>query len=86
MTATRQGPRLTVVGTCDGCEFFRRRTPAAHSLKLCVAESGFRNIGRGYVSTPAWCPLLPAARAALGLELVAESSEPHGAGEGSEHG
>jgi hypothetical protein len=75
---TRQGPRLTVVATCDGCEHLTR----TWSYDECRHPNGKAN--HAFSDTPAWCPLLPTARLALGRELVAESSKPNGAGEEGE--
>lgn len=87
----RQGPRLTVVATCDGCPrlatvgawtFCRSYDPALNNDSDPDSSPG--TLYGAPPVTPAWCPLFPEARAALGRELVAESSKPHGAGEESQ--
>lgn len=80
MTTAHQGPRLTVVATCDGCEHLRR----TWSYDECRHPNGKANYA--FSDTPSWCPAFPAARLALGRELMAETSsdKPRGAGEESE--
>jgi hypothetical protein len=71
---TRQGPRLTVVATCDGCPrlatvgawtFCRSYDPALNNDSDPDSSPG--TLYGSPPVTPAWCPLLPAAREALGL-------------------
>lgn len=78
-TATRQGPRLTVVGTCDGCEHCRVHRGA---LRCMADPKRTRLTGTRPPRTPTWCPHLPEARAALGRELMAtaEGAPAHGSG------
>jgi hypothetical protein len=77
-SATRQGPALTITGTCEGCAFLDPEESWSRGKRamLCVEPSllgrGPRYIGGLRSATPAWCPLLPAARLAL-LVLLAST-------------
>lgn len=79
MTVPRSGPRLRIVGSCDGCE--HRTTLRTHKVQYaCNNHDGIygnvpRIIGGEQKPTPTWCPRLPDARAALGRELVAVTSK-----------
>ena len=75
MPTDRGGPALTVVGSCEGCSYAIRQGPPMDgewifSCKHPSAKYGIESAWTG--STPTWCPLLPAARVALGRELAKE--------------
>jgi hypothetical protein len=86
--AKRNGPRLHVVATCQGCVY-------EHSEYYCIedgndvdsghnvycmnerapgqrASGGFARVGDTLWTTPTWCPLLADARTAFAAELAAE--------------
>ena len=82
--ATQTGPRLTIVGTCEGCCHLRsdtRHPVRRFRVTTCAhAEAPF---GRGAIidlegqgtATPAWCPELHAARLALARSVVAAADD-----------
>ena len=74
-TTTRQGPALRIEGSCDGCAHLARIT-SDESARICnhehTAQPHHRLMTTGE-PTPAWCPLLPAARLALARGIVAEA-------------
>lgn len=73
MPADRDGPALTVAGSCAGCKHFHNGS--AHTACTHKDVCGYHVISRRSTmrrETPAWCPLLPAARVALGRELAKE--------------
>lgn len=85
--STQTGPRLTVEGSCEGCAWLRveesRRTARSRSRVILCAhpkarEDGMISATGTHKQTPAWCPLLPAARLALGRELVGADNETEG--------
>lgn len=67
---SRRGPKLTVVASCEGCD---RLTVDGGGAWCRAVGSIWRMIGwRVPDATPAWCPLLAEARAALAREMAAE--------------
>ena len=88
--STQTGPRLTIIGTCEGCEHLRhveRRYDGdehTYRITVCAHEKAQRNnagepmamhdSGGPNRRTPPTCPELPAARLALARGIV----EPHG--------
>lgn len=73
----RQGPRLTVVGTCDGCPrlaivgawtFCRSYDPALNNDSDPDSSPG--TLYGVPPVTPSWCPELPAARLAPLVDLA----------------
>ena len=82
MTPPRQGPTLTIAGSCEGCALLGRAEAVTHCMHDDTkkrADSGIvsftgRDMPAGHdSSTPAWCPLLPAARLALARGIVEEA-------------
>ena len=76
------GPTLTLAASCQGCDHLRienRRTgQARYRVTVCghpTVEPDRSTIDATGItkSTPAWCPLLHAARVALGERLAKES-------------
>ncbi len=65
----RDGPALTVRGSCDGCRHFGHKPIG---LSECMFPGSWRQWAQDTTETPAWCPRLPAARLALGRMLVEE--------------
>jgi len=73
MTTTRQGPALTITGTCEGCCYLGRSIVARSCHSPLLGEPCL--LPRAEDATiPAWCPLLPAARLALARRIVADSA------------
>ena len=79
MATTQTGPRLTIAGSCEGCEHLR--TDARHPTgrwRVTTCAHSDAPYGRGAIvdlegqgkATPAWCPELPAARLALLVDLA----------------
>jgi hypothetical protein len=86
----RNGPELTVNATCFGCAHVRTERYACQGDSGCdvycaqqeaigaaptLAKNGLRVVGDTRWDTPPWCPLFPAARAALVADL-AQSATP----------
>ena len=69
MPADRDGPALTVVGSCEGCRWHSMTDYAPH-LRQCLAGPVPQSIATA--GAPTWCPRIPAARLALGRELAKE--------------
>jgi hypothetical protein len=72
-TAPRQGPRLTIAGTCAGCAHLSWSTCKAERADAVSDALGKPIPWPG--ETPAWCPLLPAARLALARSVVGDRPE-----------
>lgn len=74
---TRRGPLLTVVGSCEGCEHYTTtKIGGRHSAFMRCAHPSCSKVGAIFANTaptPAWCPLLAEARAALAREMAAEA-------------
>ncbi len=78
-TTTRPGPKLTIVGSCDGCPHLRSEPRSTlgvdHHVPTCAhparADGGLIFArGRGPYPTPDDCPELAAARLDLLVDLA----------------
>lgn len=77
---SRQGPMLTVVGSCRGCEFERSEYYCIEDGNDC--DSGYNRScvhpnatppGATDGTPPTWCPFLPASLAALAASIISPS-------------
>lgn len=77
MTPPRQGPALTIAGNCEGCGHAHRLGPPMDGewLYQCSNPNATpeQHEHMWTSPTPAWCPLLPAARLALARGIVEEA-------------
>ena len=74
----KNGPTLTIAASCFDCEHKRSESYAVQSdsgCKVsCAHPQGKGRIGDTTWNTPPWCPLLPAARAALLADVSREDA------------
>lgn len=83
MPADRDGPTLTVVGSCEGCEHLVRgvRDPVLRGTHTACTHPSRADGGtifaraRGKVTTPAWCPELRAATVAHARAVLTKEGE-----------
>ena len=72
-----KGPQLVIMATCQDCQYAFAEKSVEHFGDYYVVDchhpsAAPRTVGTNW-RTPGWCPVLAAARAALGRKLVKES-------------
>lgn len=68
----RTGPKLSIVASCNGCEFERSEHYVAQGdsgFKVSCAHAAGGRIGDTTWDTPSWCPFIEAAKTDLALDI-----------------